>query len=204
MEENKKIEKGRTAKFFDWGNRNLGAVFGAIILTSSIFGLLYSHFNNQKSFQSLKKSAQIVGLTIDHEHYEADSCIVCCIDDRFTPMIDRFTNKNGYKKVDMIKVAGGAKDLISSGIKANLVRNQLISDYLCKQIAKSIELHHTKRVDIMIHIECGAYDGKNDENFSIDELSSAKTVIEDYLKDAGYNPAIHAYIETFDGLYELN
>ena len=116
-------------------------------------------------------------MSIDHEHYTADSCIVYCIDDRFTPMIDRFAEEKRYKKVDMIKVAGGPKDFVFDSM-----RNVDVGPYLCKQIAKSIELHHTKRVDIVIHTKCGAYGGTNDEASVLKELSAAKSSIENYLR----------------------
>lgn len=101
---------------------------------------------------------------ISRAHYTADACVVWCFDDRFASTRKRFFKKLGLRRVDHVSIAGGMKTLATRGSSPN--RNVAL-----EQIATSIRLHHTKRVILMTHSDCGAYGGlvafKND---SIKEL----------------------------------
>ncbi len=87
------------------------------------------------------------------EHYKAEACIVWCYDARFAPLYNNFLSERGFdeSKVDAVKGAGGAQALAGGegGDRAVAL----------SQIAKSIKLHHTERVILMVHMDCGGYGG---------------------------------------------
>lgn len=197
MDEKEAASKTKTEKFFDWGNRNLGSVLGAVIFIASVIGIW--SFYHPTLITPLHKGTQVIANQVNHEHYKADACIVACIDHRFSQTLDAFQKKQGYGAVDLIMVAGGPKDFAIGHTDTTL-----IAQYLCKQIAVSLKLHHSKRVDIVVHTECGAYGGEKDETFYLKELAKARSAIKEYLKDSGYNVPVHAYLETFEGMYEAN
>lgn len=86
------------------------------------------------------------------EHYTADAAIVWCFDDGWRNALAKFEKARGYKCVDEIKCAGGAK-LLARGSDA------LSAAFILNQIKLSLNLHHTKRVVLMTHSDCGAYGG---------------------------------------------
>ena len=53
---------------------------------------------------------------------------------------------------DLIKVAGGAKCLASP-------ERETDREFVLEQIRKSMRLHGTRRVILMVHSDCGAYGG---------------------------------------------
>ena len=177
-------------KVFSTGN--FGAILGGLILLASLVGIAQDW---SKPAPIILQGTQLtLSETVDSEHYTADTCIVCCIDDRFTHILNHFAKNSGYSKVDWIKVAGGAKDFeFDSEPHA----------YLRKQIVKSLELHHTKRVDIVVHMDCGAYGADKTSGFYIAELKKIKPEIELTLSENGYHVPVTAYFAKFDGLYEV-
>jgi hypothetical protein len=70
------------------------------------------------------------------EKYHCDAAIVWC----------------GVSKSDPIKIAGGAKCLASP-------ENQNEREFVLEQIRKSIRLHGTGLVILMVHSDCGGYGG---------------------------------------------
>ena len=58
----------------------------------------------------------------------------------------------GVVQPDPIKIAGGAKSLASPD-------QEFHRDFVLDQIRKSIRLHGTERVILMLHSDCGAYGG---------------------------------------------
>lgn len=137
----------------------------------------------------IMKLACSASKAIDSKHYEADVCIVCCTDDRFTPLMNDFSKARGYKHIDWIRVAGGAKDLEG--------------EYLSNQVIKLVGLHHTKEVVIVEHIECGAYNGEKDEKIYTKDLQRIMLGTEELLKSSGLPIPVRAYLAKFDGLYEV-
>ncbi len=97
----------------------------------------------------------------DSTHYTANACIVWCFDDRFSALLGELIKSRGYKRVDLVKIAGGAQD----------------TNFILDQIGKSIKLHHTPRVIVMVHNECGAYGGSTDPVFYESELTNARDAI---------------------------
>jgi hypothetical protein len=86
------------------------------------------------------------------EKYHCDAAILWCFDNRFDLGFRKFLKRIGVANSDPIKVAGGAKCLASPEHEADRV-------FVLDQIRKSIRLHGTRRVILMVHSDCGAYGG---------------------------------------------
>lgn len=87
-----------------------------------------------------------------HEQYTADAAVIMCFDLRFNLAFHKFLKRIGAPNYDLIKVAGGAKCLASPETEAE-------REFVLDQIRKSIRLHKTQRVILMVHADCGAYGG---------------------------------------------
>lgn len=130
------------------------------------------------------------------EHYIADACVAWCFDDRFTPLMGEFLKQ--FPHSDVVKVAGGAKALAGGPSPER--------DFVLGQIKASIRLHATKKVVLMVHIDCGAYGGSKvfgndmaqEKPHHEKELAAARAFLNKEIPDA---PA-SCILADFDGLYE--
>jgi carbonic anhydrase len=95
------------------------------------------------------------------DKYQCDAAIVWCFDNRFELGFHKFLKRISAVNCDPIKIAGGAKCLASPD-----------REFVLEQIRKSIRLHGTKRVILMVHSDCGAYGGL-DAGFSGDAKAEA-------------------------------
>jgi hypothetical protein len=86
------------------------------------------------------------------EKYQCDAAILWCFDNRFDLSFRKFLDRIGVVHSDPIKIAGGAKCLASPELESD-------REFVLEQIRKSISLHGTKRVILMVHSDCGAYGG---------------------------------------------
>jgi hypothetical protein len=86
------------------------------------------------------------------EKYHCDAAIVWCFDNRFELGFRKFLKRVGVVNSDPIKIAGGAKCLASPEHEGE-------REFVIEQIRKSIRLHDTQRVILMLHSDCGAYGG---------------------------------------------
>jgi len=86
------------------------------------------------------------------ERYQCDAAIVWCFDNRFDLGFRKFLKKIGVTYSDPIKIAGGAKSLAAP-------EGAIEREFVLDQIRKSIQLHDTRRVILMLHSDCGAYGG---------------------------------------------
>jgi hypothetical protein len=86
------------------------------------------------------------------EKYHCDAAILWCFDNRFELGFRKFLKRIGVVNSDPIKIAGGAKVLASPEHDSD-------REFVLDQIRKSIRLHGTKRVILMVHSDCGAYGG---------------------------------------------
>lgn len=137
-----------------------------------------------------------------YDHYESDACIVWCFDARFSPLLDKFIAEKTLKNIDLIKIAGGAKVFASPEIETE-------EGYFRGQIEKSVKLHHTRKIILMVHQNCGAYgksfdDTASEENFYQNELLTAKNSIIEFLQSKNLSIPIESYYATFDGLYKAD
>ena len=86
------------------------------------------------------------------EKYHCDAAVVWCFDNRFHLGFTKFLKRCGVSNADPIKIAGGAKCLASP-------EKENEREFVLEQIRKSIHLHGTERVILMLHSDCGAYGG---------------------------------------------
>jgi hypothetical protein len=87
--------------------------------------------------------------------YLCDAAILWCFDNRFDLGFHKFLKRIGVVHSDPIKIAGGAKCLASPERESD-------REFVLEQIRKSMRLHATKRVILMVHSDCGAYGGLAD------------------------------------------
>lgn len=140
----------------------------------------------------------IVKFKTSAEHYIADACVVWCYDDRFYKLLKVFGKKQGFKNIDLVKVAGGAKALAGDASPER--------DFVIGQIKTSVRLHGTKRVVLMLHRDCGAYGGSKSfdgpeaerEHYE-NQLRAAR----DFVKKEAPAIPVDAYFADFDGLYQI-
>jgi hypothetical protein len=86
------------------------------------------------------------------EKYQCDAAILWCFDNRFELGFRKFLKRIGVVNSDPIKIAGGAKCMASP-------ERETDREFVLDQIRKSMRLHNTKRVILMLHSDCGAYGG---------------------------------------------
>jgi carbonic anhydrase len=133
--------------------------------------------------------------------YHCDAVVVACFDHRFDRVLRRFLKGIRIVNPDPIVVAGGAKSLASPDHESD-------RDFLVAQVEKSIRLHGTDRVILLLHSDCGAYGGlhssfKDDQAAEVshhrDELRRAYAVLK------GAFPAVHVecYFVDFAGVWQL-
>ncbi|MEK7576399.1 MAG: carbonic anhydrase [Patescibacteria group bacterium] len=139
---------------------------------------------------------KIVEHISDKKHYVSDACIVWCFDARFATLRDRFIKSKGFQNVDLVCVAGGAKDIAAPEREAD-------REYVQDQLRKSIALHHTKEVVLMVHNECGAYGGKTDAEFYMRELERARGMLKNYFQAVNIDVPISLYYADFEGVNEI-
>jgi hypothetical protein len=127
---------------------------------------------------------------------------VACFDHRFDLVLRKFLKRIGIANPDPIIVAGGAKSLASPEHEAD-------REFLIGQVRKSVGLHGTDRIILLLHSDCGAYGGlhkifKDDEAAEVahhrDELRRAYSVLK------GKFPAvsIECYFVDFAGVWKLD
>src|SRR5436190_15669386 len=116
------------------------------------------------------------------EKYHCDASVVGCFDNRFETVCRKLLKRIGVVQPDPIKIAGGAKVLASPD-------KEFHRAFVLDQINKSIRLHGTERVILMLHSDCGAYGGLA-ERFQGDTEAEAAhyraelSVATEYLKQA--------------------
>src|SRR6202043_1192456 len=86
------------------------------------------------------------------EKYHCDAAILWCFDNRFELGFRKFLKRIGVNSSDPIKIAGGAKCMASP-------EHETDREFVLEQIRKSMRLHGTRRVILMLHSDCGAYNG---------------------------------------------
>jgi hypothetical protein len=139
--------------------------------------------------------------TAPREKYHCDAVIVWCFDNRFEIGFRKFLKRSGVVNSDPIKIAGGAKSLVSPDHETD-------REFVFEQIRKSIRLHGTKRAILMLHSDCGAYGGL-EGGFGGNAEAEAEHHAED-LKIAAANLSkaipgltVDAYFVDFEGIWEV-
>ena len=152
-----------------------------------------------------RRMRRIIKFKVPKEHYQADALIFWCFDNRFSKsdnsLLESLIMLRGFKEVDIVKVAGGAKGLTRKGPE---------QDYCFLQLDKSLKLHNPPEIIIMNHADCGDY-GKtfSDETslqaFFAGELELAKEAILGHLSSRNITLpiAIAKYLADFEGIIEI-
>jgi hypothetical protein len=134
------------------------------------------------------------------ERYQCDAAIVWCFDNRFQLGFAKYLKRRGITNSDPIKIAGGAKSLASPDPPAD-------RDFVVEQIRKSMRLHGTKLVMLMVHSDCGAYGGL--EGFGGDALREARHHEEElrraaeYLRETVSGIEVEAYFVDFEAIWAV-
>ena len=136
------------------------------------------------------------------EHYKAEATVVWCSDDRFSLLLQVFREKMGWRWMDLIRVAGGARDLGSLATPAE-------TDSLLGYISKSVKENHSPEIFLMAHYNCGSYgreqmDPSDDEDGFFDgELRTAKSKVDEYLARNGLSAKVRLLLCDFKNIYEV-
>ncbi|TSC66948.1 MAG: hypothetical protein G01um101466_837 [Parcubacteria group bacterium Gr01-1014_66] len=134
-------------------------------------------------------------------HYTAENFVLRCFDDRFWKVFKNFLKSLGITHIDPESVAGGAKVLASPEKESD-------RDFLLRELEKSIMLHHTKKVLLFTHHDCGAYGGftrfKNDWEaefqFHTEEHQKAAKLLKKQFPDL----AVETYFLDKNGVVRTN
>lgn len=135
------------------------------------------------------------------QKYHCDAVVVACFDHRFDLVLRKFLKRIRVVNPDPIIVAGGAKSLATPEHPSD-------RDFLIDQIRKSIRLHGTDRVILLLHSDCGAYGGlhiifKDDQEAEVahhrNELRKAHAL----LKGTFPHLSAECYFVDFLGVWQL-
>ena len=134
-------------------------------------------------------------------HYKAEVCIVWCFDHRFKEILEKYLKHKKIRYPDEVKGAGGAKALASD-------KNKNQKKYIFDQIKTSIRLHHTPKIILMTHSDCGGYGGlrafKNDPKKEMQkhgaDLKKAKSFLKEKLSGS---IQIETLFADFNGLWRM-
>jgi|SRR5581483_3893716 len=132
-------------------------------------------------------------------YYHCDAAVVWCFDNRFELGFRKFLKRIGVVNTDVIKIAGGAKCLSSPERDSD-------REFILDQIRKSIRLHGTQRVILMVHSDCGGYGGlaafDNDPRAEArhhrDELLTAASIVATEIPGV----QVDGYFVDFEGVWE--
>jgi hypothetical protein len=133
------------------------------------------------------------------EKYHCDAAVLWCFDNRFELGFRKFLKRNGVINPDPIKVAGGAKCLASPERESD-------REFVLDQIRKSMRLHGTRRVVLMVHSDCGAYGGL--AAFRGDSTAEAAHHEQELQRAAAYLTAsipgimVQGFFVDFDGVWD--
>jgi carbonic anhydrase len=136
------------------------------------------------------------------EKYHCDAAVIWCFDNRFQLGLTKYLKRIGIVNMDPIKIAGGAKSLASP-------EHETDREFVLEQIRKSIRLHGTTRVILMLHSDCGAYGGLAG-GFGGDAAAEAchheaelRRAV-DFLRRELPGIDVQAYFVDFDGVWAAN
>jgi|SRR5580698_8634371 hypothetical protein len=136
------------------------------------------------------------------EQYRCDAAVISCFDNRFQLGFSKFLKKLGIVASDPIKLAGGAKCLASP-------EHPIEREFVLEQIRKSIRLHQTRLVILMVHSDCGAYGGLAGAFGGNAHLEAEHHEIElrraaELLQQAIPGIEVQAYFADFEGVWAVD
>jgi hypothetical protein len=135
------------------------------------------------------------------EKYHCDAAVIWCFDNRFQLGLSKYLKRLGVVNSDPIKIAGGAKSLASPESEAD-------REFVLGQIRKSMYLHGTRVVILMLHSDCGAYGGLAG-GFNGDARAEALHHEQELCRAAGFlreaipGIEVQGYFVDFDGVWAV-
>ena|SRR5215472_3243888 len=134
------------------------------------------------------------------EEYRCDAAVLWCFDNRFELGFRKFLKRMGVTSPDPIKIAGGAKCMASP-------ESENDREFVMEQIRKSIRLHGTRRVILMLHSDCGAYGGLvggfgGDTSAEAAHHQRELQRAASYLKSAIPGLEVQGYFVDFEGIWD--
>lgn len=134
------------------------------------------------------------------DKYRCDAAVVWCFDNRFDLGFRKFLKRREIINTDPIKIAGGAKSLASPASEGERA-------FVLEQLRKSIRLHDTDHVILMVHSDCGAYGGLKerfggDRLAEIRHLESELMAAADYVKHHLPGIRVSTYFVDFEGVWD--
>lgn len=135
------------------------------------------------------------------EKYHCDAAVVWCFDNRFQLGFSKFLKRSGIVNSDPIKIAGGAKSLASP-------EHETDREFVVDQIRKSIRLHGTKLVILMLHSDCGAYGGllggfRGDARLEAEHHEEEMRRAAEFLQRAIPGIEVQGYFVDFEGIWAV-
>jgi hypothetical protein len=136
------------------------------------------------------------------EKYHCDAAIVWCFDNRFQLGFAKYLKRLGIVNSDPIKIAGGAKALASPEHPGD-------REFVLDQIGKSIRLHGTRRVILMLHSDCGAYGGLDigfggDSRLEAERQEAELQRAADCVRQAIPGIEVQGYFVDFEGIWAVD
>jgi len=130
--------------------------------------------------------------------YVADAAVLTCFDQRIRQTVNKFLQRRGILRPDMIVVAGGAKTLASP-------RNDFERDFILEQIRMSILLHGTRRAYLLCHSDCATYgglaahhgDAEAEAKHHFEELERAADLLKTRFPELG----VDCFLVNFEGVF---
>ena len=130
--------------------------------------------------------------------YAADAAVLTCFDQRIRTTVNKFLQRRGILRPDMIVIAGGAKTLASPC-------NDFERDFILEQMRMSILLHKTQRTYLICHSDCATYGGlaayKNDRAAEAEhhgqELQRARELLNDRFPEL----QVECFFVNFEGVF---
>jgi hypothetical protein len=144
---------------------------------------------------------KVLHFTSPREKYTCDAAVVWCYDNRFETAFRKLLKRIGVFYSDPIRIAGGAKCLASPEHESD-------RQFVVEQIRKSMRLHGTRTVVLMLHSDCGAYGGlaafngdagKEAQNHNGDLKRAAE-----FLQSVIPGLTVKAFYVDFDGIWEVD
>ena len=130
--------------------------------------------------------------------YVADAAVLTCFDQRIRTTVNKFLQKRGVLRPDMIVIAGGAKTLASP-------RNDFERDFILEQVRMSILLHQTKRAYLMCHSDCATYGGlkafNNDQKIEAEHHGQELARAAELLKERFPELEVECFFVNFEGVF---
>ena len=160
------------------------------------------NFSNPFPYNCLQRGAPIRKLfhfDSPREHYKCDAAIVWCFDHRFEAALRKLIKRSSIVHFDLIRVAGGAKSLAGGDGEAD-------RQFVMEQVRKSVKLHGTENVVLMLHSDCGGYGGL--AAFNHDAAREAENHRQDLQRAGDFVQAnlphvnVLGYFVDFEGVWE--